>query len=419
MKSWYQIKFKTENLADDTAEVMIYDNIGSYGVTAAQFRTEFNGIKAAKIDLRINSYGGECFDAEAICCAIREHPAQVTAHVDGVAASAASVIACACDSVQIGKNAFMMIHNASSGAYGYASDLRQTADLLDKLSGAIAQIYVEKTGKNKEAVAKAMDDETWFDAAEAKEWGLADCIKNDDEGDGAEMAAQIAAMNAGGGGESVPLLFTKFKNVPERVRRMVAQATHPKPAAQETSMLNVINRDGKQFVTIDGKEHEIAPTNAPHVAKLGKSDEEVAAAAKAAVDAALKAEREYRAMFNTALSTAGLTGEAAQKFEADFYGKCDEKQIKFLVSSAVALRAGPVGEGSGMTEEQQKLEAQKKDNPAAAAEAAAGKRFDEESSLRRSYGVTTNDTASDQYKSMRGRHVAAARRRFLSENPAK
>src|ERR1700722_3026713 len=121
---WYAIKM----LAADTAEVCIYDEIGSYGVTAKQFCTDFNGIKAAKIDLRINSPGGEIFDCAAMCTAIQEHTAEVTAHVDGLAASCASVIACCCDSVKIGKSAFMMIHNPATVAWGNAADMRKQAD---------------------------------------------------------------------------------------------------------------------------------------------------------------------------------------------------------------------------------------------------------------------------------------------------
>ena len=416
MKTWYSV----QNLAADTAEVRIYDDIGGYGVSAKQFCADLNAIKAAKIDLRINSYGGEVFDAAAICTAIREHAAEVTAHVDGIAASAASVVACACDSVQIGKSAFLMIHNPISMAFGNAAEMRKTADTLDKLGDSIAGVYCDKTGKTADVVKKAMDDETWFDAQEAVEFGLADSVKQDDDDDDDDDENDDTPADrliAGRIGDHAPFLLAQYRNMPDRLRRIVAAAIKGQAAPgrsalakSENAMLNVISREGKHFVAIGDKEHEITlPTPAGNPTAKGEVD--ITAAVEAAKAEAIKSERAYRAMFNTAVASAGLTGDAAAKFETEFYGY-DEKQIKFLAQHAIAARALAVGEGSGMTEEQLKALNQK--DPAAAIVAEAGKRFDEEPSLRRAMGAFGADVESDLYKTKRASYVAAAKRNFLA-----
>lgn len=412
-KTWYSIK----NVADDTAEVMMYGDIGAFGVSASKFRNDFNGIKAAKIDVRINSRGGEVADGVAIATAIREHSATVTTHVDGLAASIASLIACSGDKCVISKGGFMMVHNPSTFCFGNSIDLRKQADLLDKFGGSIADVYAEKTGKTKDEIKKWMDDETWFDSSEAVECGLADEVKDDDEDgddddDDTEDRAGIRAFST-----KAPLLLAQFKNIPDRVRRLIAQAapgSGPSGQRQQSMANKVIARDGKQFVVIGGVEHEIentATVPAPVVNTAG-NDAAIKAAREEAAAQAVTQERAYRSMFSTVVASAGLTGEAAVKFEKDFYGRA-ETDLKFLASHAIGNRTQPIGEGSG--EKAKEKKPGETDDKLAQAEADAGKRFDETASLRRTYGVTNSDSASDQWKSGRGRYVAAARKRYLDE----
>src|SRR5690606_23555112 len=103
------------NAAGDTATVWLYDVIGADawgGISASQFVQDVARIQAPVIHLRINSPGGDVFDARAMVTALREHPARIVAHIDGLAASAASYIALAADDVQMSDGAFLMIHNA-------------------------------------------------------------------------------------------------------------------------------------------------------------------------------------------------------------------------------------------------------------------------------------------------------------------
>lgn len=171
-KTWYKIT----NLAADTAEVAIYDEIGMWGVTASDFMAELAGASVKNLTLRINSPGGDVFDGLAILNSIRSHPANVHVIVDGLAASAASFIAMAGDKVEMAPNSMMMIHEASGLCMGTAGDMRDLADLLDKTSANIASIYASRSGRGPEEHRKAMQAETWYSDQEAVDAGLADAV---------------------------------------------------------------------------------------------------------------------------------------------------------------------------------------------------------------------------------------------------
>lgn len=165
------------NAAADTAEVFVYDAIGAYwGIDAEAFVKDFAGIKASNITLRINSPGGSVFDGMAMYNAIKAHPAKVTAVIDGLSASIASVIMLAADEVKAGTGAMVMVHNAWGVAGGNATEMREIAALLEKVDGQLNSIYVAKTGKTPEEIAALMDAETWFTAEEAVSAGLVDSL---------------------------------------------------------------------------------------------------------------------------------------------------------------------------------------------------------------------------------------------------
>lgn len=170
---WYTIK----NSAAGASEVMIYDEIGYFGVTASDFVNDIKNLATNTIELHLNSPGGEVFDGIAIYQALKNHAASVTVIVDSLAASIASVIAMAGDRVVMAKNATMMIHDGHGLAVGNAADMREMADLLDRTSDNIASIYAERTGGDVKAWRKAMRAETWYTADEAVKAGLADEIQ--------------------------------------------------------------------------------------------------------------------------------------------------------------------------------------------------------------------------------------------------
>ena len=172
MKSWYTIRARTSG-----TEVLIYDEIGAYGVTAKGFLAELGALPDdAAIDLRLNSPGGSVFDAVAIYNALKRHTGEITVWIDGIAASAASYIAMAGDSIVMPENAFLMIHDPSGLVMGTAEDMRATAEALEKVKGSLIQGYAAKSGKADNEIAALMAAETWLDAKDALDLGFIDRI---------------------------------------------------------------------------------------------------------------------------------------------------------------------------------------------------------------------------------------------------
>jgi len=129
------------------------------------------------VTLRINSPGGSVFGAQAMIAAMRAHPSPITARIDSLAASAASVIAAECAECVMSPGSMLMIHKAWGLAIGNTDDMRQTADLLEKIDGQIAASYARRAGdEDKEKYLALMAAETWFDADEAVAIGLADRV---------------------------------------------------------------------------------------------------------------------------------------------------------------------------------------------------------------------------------------------------
>jgi ATP-dependent protease ClpP protease subunit len=141
------------------------------GVSAQAVISAIRAAGDADVALRINSPGGDVFAGVAMAQAIREHKGRVTAHVDGYAASAASLLVAAADEAVISPSGMLMIHKAWTIAMGNADDMMATAGLLEKIDGQLVEAYREKAGDTQDWAA-LMAAETWFTAAEAVEAGL-------------------------------------------------------------------------------------------------------------------------------------------------------------------------------------------------------------------------------------------------------
>jgi len=163
--------------AGEEATIYVYDVIDDYwGISAQAFAEALAGVAGKTVHLRINSPGGDVMAARAMVTAVRGHTGKVVAHIDGLAASAASFLALAAAEVEMTQGAFFMIHNAWTIVMGNAGELRQMADLLEKIDGSIVADYKRKTGKSEEQIAAWMDEETWFTADEAKAEGFIDRV---------------------------------------------------------------------------------------------------------------------------------------------------------------------------------------------------------------------------------------------------
>lgn len=180
--------FRASAQKPDTTEMLIYGDIGmgdwfSVGVSAKDVADQLANVQTANIDVRINSNGGDAFQGVAIHSLLAAHPANVTTFNDGVAASAASVILLAGDSVASARNALMMIHDASTGTYGDQADHAISGELLGKVSQNIADLYSVRAGGTADDWRALMRATTWYTGKEAQTAGLVDTITNDDDGD--------------------------------------------------------------------------------------------------------------------------------------------------------------------------------------------------------------------------------------------
>jgi len=213
--SWYQMKNQ-----NGTAELMIYEEIGFWGITAQQFARDLAALgRVTKIEARIHSPGGDVFEGMAIYNLLKGHPAHKVCHIDGLAASMASVIAMAFDEIIMPENAMMMIHKPWGGTIGDADDMRKYADLLDKVESTLIGAYKTKTGLSDEELQALLADETWLTGAEAVAKGFADTLVQP-----LQMAAQLNSKR-----------LKDFKNMPEALKNLFApQGNAPAAPAPAT-----------------------------------------------------------------------------------------------------------------------------------------------------------------------------------------
>lgn len=180
--------FRVVNLST-TPKLYVTGVIGGLDLDAAEFVREIHGLDVKSIDLHVNSPGGFVWDAVSMFEALRSHPATVHTHVDGVAASAASFLALAGDTVETAKGSRWMVHDAQIVAMGSPAQVREYADLGDAISNDIASIYADRAGGTAKSWRAAMTKTTWYSAAEAVDAGLADRISGDKKTSGASNLA--------------------------------------------------------------------------------------------------------------------------------------------------------------------------------------------------------------------------------------
>ena len=327
MKTWFDIKAAAGG--EKQTEVMIFDEIGLWGVTAKDFATALKEIpEDHAITVRINSPGGSVFDGYAIFNALKARSAQITTKIEGLAASMASVIALAGSKVTAAANSIVMIHNPWSGVSGDSDDLRKMADLLDKLTGQLVGIYAAKTGLPEADVRAAMDAETWFTGAEAQEWGLVD-----------EVTDEIQAVAS--------FDVSRFRNAPK------ALAEKPAPIAAEPQQPDAIATITAERDELKAK-LETVETQAAHsaeqIAALKVESDQRASAidAEKAAHALTKAQLDesraelLRRDAEIAVGSAIASGRLAETARADFVSR----YVKNADDTKAILAALPVARGN-------------------------------------------------------------------------
>lgn len=172
------------NVSQDEGELTVYGEIGEswWGdtVSSKRFAKDLAALGSIKnLTVKINSGGGDVFAGHAILGMLKDHPAKVTVRTEGLAASAASVIAMGGDEIIMHSSDFMMIHNPAASMRGEAKDMEKMAETLTIIKDGIMNAYAGRTGKSKEEISKMMDDETWMTGEDAVRLGFADRLSDD------------------------------------------------------------------------------------------------------------------------------------------------------------------------------------------------------------------------------------------------
>jgi len=215
----------------DDNSISVFDVIGADwygdGVTASRIAAALRAIGGADVTVNINSPGGDMFEGLAIYNLLREYEGKVTVKVLGLAASAASIIAMAGDEVQIGRGAFLMIHNCWVYAMGNRHDLQQIAADMVPFDKAMNDIYGARTGLDAATIDAMMDAETYIGGSDAVEKGFADRLLAADEitdGDDSPAAA-LRKLDA---------LLAKTDTPRSERRKLLKALTGGKPGAAAT-----------------------------------------------------------------------------------------------------------------------------------------------------------------------------------------
>lgn len=321
---------QVKNSGSDTAEVMIYDQIGedwfSEGVTAKRFADDLKALgRLSRIDVRINSPGGSVFDGMAIYNTLKNNGAKVRCKIEGAALSIASVIAMVGDEIWMAENGLMMLHNPSGFCQGESSDMRKLAEVLDKIAETIRDVYASRSGMTPEEVTELMNHETWLTAKDAMAKKLVTKISENQ---------RIAAC----------FDLTRFKNAPQKTFGNKADSDpEPKPEPEpdpvadpkEPTMskldIAALNKefglelkdDMEPKAIADAIKAKLAPAETPP-ATDPKQAEQLAALAKESGE--FKAELERQKNENTKLS-GQVQLMNLERRNVEFFGRVDRCEL--------------------------------------------------------------------------------------------
>lgn len=256
--------FTEPNTDTDTTELLLYSDIAerdyydwwtgeSTAVTPKTFRDELNAVATNNICVRINSNGGSVFAASAIATMLREMSAAgktVTCKIDGICASAAVLVALACDNIAIAESAYMMVHDPMSELWGYynASEMREMADVLDTIKAGIVAAYVTRTGLTDKECEKMMSKSTWMTGKEAVEKGFADEIMFEGDAVAVENHIRNAFVNT-----------TSLDNLPNALQK-VLENKNTRGEKTEMEIKNISDLRGAFPELMNAAEQEVRNT---------------------------------------------------------------------------------------------------------------------------------------------------------------
>ncbi|WP_319557897.1 head maturation protease, ClpP-related [Thiomicrorhabdus sp.] len=210
MKNWYRV----QNLANKQASISVRGIVGDWGMTDQDLINEINALgDIESLEVRINSNGGDLVVALGLFNFLRNHPAKITSYIEGVAASAASVIAMAGDIIIMPSNTAMMIHNPWTFAAGNSKELSAAAEMLEKLENTLIKTYEARTKQSSDDIKAMLDAETWLTAQEAFELGFCDQVQDI--------------------GESYAIAMAKASGIPDDVLQKLNSVEPSRPAEEQ------------------------------------------------------------------------------------------------------------------------------------------------------------------------------------------
>lgn len=321
---WCRIEARSG--VNGVTDLYIFDEIGSiFGITAKDVVDTLAELNAnEQIEVFINSPGGDVFDGLAVFNALKRHEGTVNTHITGLAASIASLIAMAGDTVNMAEASLLMIHDPRGFVQGTQDDMERFKNALEKASQAMASAYANKTGKDVEEIRAIMRDETWFTADDALEAGFVDVITNaiNEDDDGSDELAVAARFK----------MVAHFTGAPDN---LLAKAKPEKPA-----------KPGKERKSAMSKK-AVTPSTSDDATTVS-AEEAKAIAAKAAEDARAQALVEERERRDAIRAVFGLVNESgthdALLAKCLDDQECDEDEAKTRLLGAIGRGASPVGD---------------------------------------------------------------------------
>lgn len=329
------LSFKPAAAGEDTAELLIYGNIGDSwwddSVTAKEVVEQLRDNTAARILVRINSYGGSVTDGIAIYNELRAQAKKgiaIDGQVDAIAASIASLIAMACDNLAMPETAQMMLHAPWGGVWGNAKEMREYATVLDGYGSAMALAYARKTGKAASEFESMWADGTdhYYNAAEAVEFGLADEVSDgeDDEADDDAVAHAAAVADAAlqrliarAPQQAIGALFAASRHAPALPAAARSELTVQVDAAGVREAVAEALRDINPNPPADPAATLPADAGSNPPGDTPMTDEEKKAAAKAALAADKQRRDAIRSQFAPFVARSDLDGTALSALQRE------------------------------------------------------------------------------------------------------
>lgn len=226
-----EIESRTLFLNGTIAEESWFDD----DVTPALFRSDLES-GTGDITVWVNSPGGDCFAAAQIYNMLRDYKGKVTVKIDGLAASAASVIAMAGDEVLVSPVSMIMIHNPSTIAMGDTAEMQKAIEMLSEVKASIINAYQEKTGLSRNKLSRLMDEETWMDAGKAVELHFANGVTSRDELYHTETEPELE--NNSKQNENLPsgMLFSRYQVAAAMNKKLCDYAKRTNPSSNPITM---------------------------------------------------------------------------------------------------------------------------------------------------------------------------------------